>query len=45
MPSMSTAPEGPGPVSGAGDGLPSDLREGYAEIGDARLHYVERGGR
>jgi pimeloyl-ACP methyl ester carboxylesterase len=21
----------------------SDLREGYAEIGDARLHYVEAG--
>ena len=30
-------------VSGAGDGLPSDLREGYAEIGDQRLHYVEAG--
>ena len=23
--------------------LPSDLREGYAEIGDVRLHYVEAG--
>ncbi len=43
MPSMSTAPDGPGSVSGAGDGLPSDLREGYAEIGDVRLHYVEAG--
>ena len=47
MPSSSTAPEGPGSVSGApnlpGDGLPSDLREGYAEIGDQRLHYVEAG--
>jgi epoxide hydrolase 4 len=27
----------------APDGLPSDLREGYAEIGDQRLHYVEAG--
>ena len=47
MSSSSTAPEGPGSVSGApnpsGDGLPSDLREGYAEIGDQRLHYVEAG--
>ena len=38
MSSSSTAPEGPGPVSGApnlsGDSLPSELREGYAEIGD-----------
>src|SRR5580692_4347958 len=42
MPSSSTAPEGPGPVSGAPN-LPSDLREGYAEIGDQRLHYVEAG--
>src|SRR6059058_4801615 len=33
MSSSSTAP----------DGLPSDLREGYAEIGDQRLHYVEAG--
>jgi pimeloyl-ACP methyl ester carboxylesterase len=24
-------------------GLPGDLREGYAEIGDQRLHYVEAG--
>ena len=71
MPSLSSAPEGPGSVSGApnlsagftdtfasrsidtgdpgraaviaGDGLPSDLREGYAEIGDQRLHHVEAG--
>src|SRR6266851_6266637 len=42
MPSSSTAPEGPGSVSGAPN-LPSDLREGYAEIGDVRLHYVEAG--
>jgi pimeloyl-ACP methyl ester carboxylesterase len=42
MSSSSTAPEGPGSVSGAPD-LPSDLREGYAEIGDQRLHYVEAG--
>jgi pimeloyl-ACP methyl ester carboxylesterase len=27
----------------ADDGLPGDLREGYAEIGDQRLHYVEAG--
>jgi hypothetical protein len=42
MPSSSTAPEGPGSISGAPN-LPSDLREGYAEIGDQRLHYVEAG--
>ena len=42
MPSSSTAPEDPGSVSGAPD-LPSDLRDGYAEIGDQRLHYVEVG--
>src|ERR1700751_6114605 len=36
MPSSSTTPEGP-------SSLPSDLREGYAEIGDQRLHYVEAG--
>ncbi len=44
MPSLSTTPEGPGSVSGAPDlpaGLPSDLHEGRAEIGDQRLHYVE----
>ena len=29
--------------SAAPDGLPADLREGYAEIGDQRLHYVEAG--
>jgi len=42
MSSSSTAPEGSGSVSGAPD-LPSDLREGYAEVGDQRLHYVEAG--
>ena len=42
MPSSSTTPEGPGSVSG-GSNLPGDLREGYAEIGDQRLHYVEAG--
>src|ERR1700726_2242279 len=42
MPSLSTAPEGSGSASGAPN-LPSDLREGYAEIGDVRLHYVEAG--
>ena len=42
MPSSSTAPEGRGSVSGAPD-LPGDLREGYAELGDVRLHYVEAG--
>src|SRR5690349_19988180 len=36
MPSSSAAPEGP-------SSLPSVLREGYAEIGDQRLHYVEAG--
>jgi hypothetical protein len=40
MPSSSTAPEGPGSVPGAPN-LPSDLREGYAEVGDQRLHNVE----
>ncbi len=31
-------------ASGQAPGLlPSDLREGYAEIGDVRLHYVEAG--
>jgi hypothetical protein len=43
MSSSSTAPEGPGSVSGAGDGLPGGLREGYAEVGGQRLHYVEAG--
>ena len=42
MPSSSTAPEGSGPASMAPN-LPSDLREGYAEVGDQRLHYVEAG--
>jgi pimeloyl-ACP methyl ester carboxylesterase len=42
MPSSSTAPGGPGSASGAPN-LPSDLREGYAQIGDVRLHYVEAG--
>src|SRR6266705_449440 len=44
MSSSSTAPEDPGSVSGAPnpsagftDGLPSDLREGYAEIGEGPL--------
>src|ERR1700730_1319224 len=36
MPSSSAAPEGP-------SSLPGDLGEGYAEIGDQRLHYVEAG--
>jgi epoxide hydrolase 4 len=36
MSSSSTVPERSGSVSG-------DLREGYAEIGDQRLHYVEAG--
>ena len=40
MPASSTAPEGPGSAAG---GLPGDLREGYAEIGDVRLHYVKAG--
>jgi epoxide hydrolase 4 len=35
MSSSSIAPEG--------SNLPSDLREGYAEVGDQRLHYVEAG--
>jgi pimeloyl-ACP methyl ester carboxylesterase len=35
MSSSSLAPEG--------SSLPSDLREGYAEVGDQRLHYVEAG--
>jgi pimeloyl-ACP methyl ester carboxylesterase len=42
MSSSSTAPEGS--VSVFSDpNLPSDLREGYAEVGDQRLHYVEAG--
>jgi pimeloyl-ACP methyl ester carboxylesterase len=36
--------DSPGPAAViSGDGLPADLREGYAEIGDQRLHYVEAG--
>ena len=32
------------PAVGFGDGLPAELREGYADIGDGlRLHYVEAG--
>lgn len=31
------------PLVVPGDGLPADLREGYAVIGDQRLHYVEAG--
>src|SRR3954454_19769379 len=31
------------PAASFGDGLPADLREGYADIGDQRLHYVEAG--
>src|ERR1700704_881380 len=42
MSSSSTAPESSGSVPGASN-QPSDLREGYAEIGDQRLHYVEAG--
>ena len=41
-----SAPQGPGPALGAPN-LPLDdrteLREGYAEVGDVRLHYVEAG--
>jgi pimeloyl-ACP methyl ester carboxylesterase len=40
-PGMHT-PEGPGSASGAPN-LPTELREGYAEVGDVRLHYVEAG--
>jgi epoxide hydrolase 4 len=36
-----SAPEGPGTAS-VGDDL-AELREGYAEVGDVRLHYVEAG--
>jgi pimeloyl-ACP methyl ester carboxylesterase len=42
MSSSSTAPEGSGSVP-LDPNLPSDLREGYAEVGDQRLHYVEAG--
>ena len=40
------APEGPGSALGARNLPPDDrtkLREGYAEVGDVRLHYVEAG--
>jgi pimeloyl-ACP methyl ester carboxylesterase len=39
-------PEGPGSVSGPPNlppGFETELREGYAEVGDVRLHYVEAG--
>jgi pimeloyl-ACP methyl ester carboxylesterase len=53
MTSSPTAPQGPGPVTEASD-LPAgfvdaftrrsiNVREGYAELGDQRLHYVEAG--
>src|SRR5713226_3472230 len=40
-PGMHT-PEGPDSVSGAPN-LPTELREGYAGVGDVRLHYIEAG--
>jgi pimeloyl-ACP methyl ester carboxylesterase len=40
--SSPTAPEGSMSLS-ADQNLPSDLREGYADVGDQRLHYVEAG--
>jgi epoxide hydrolase 4 len=36
-----SAPEGSASISA--QSLPTDLREGYAEVGDVRLHYVEAG--
>ena len=42
MSSSPTTPEGFVSVSGDPN-LPSDLREGYADVGDQRLHYVETG--
>jgi pimeloyl-ACP methyl ester carboxylesterase len=39
---LSTDASGQGAVL-SGHGLPGDLREGYADIGDQRLHYVEAG--
>src|SRR4051795_13023197 len=40
----STGTEAPArPAASFGDGLPGDLREGYADIGDVQLHYVEAG--
>ena len=35
--------ETPAAAVSFGDGVPGDLREGYADIGDQRLHYVEAG--
>src|SRR6516164_3710189 len=41
---MSTAENKSSTASGAEPGaLPSGLREGYADVGDVRLHYVEAG--
>jgi epoxide hydrolase 4 len=37
-----SAPEGSASVLGA-PSLPTDLREGYAEVGEVRLHYAEAG--
>ena len=42
MTASSPAPEGSGSILGDPN-LPSGLREGYAEVGDQRLHYVEAG--
>jgi alpha-beta hydrolase superfamily lysophospholipase len=42
-----SASEGPGAASGAPNPSLDDrteLREGYAEVGEVRLHYVEAGG-
>src|SRR5260370_26948383 len=41
---MTTVENHTGAASGEAPGpLPSDLREGYAEVGDVRRHYVEAG--
>ncbi|HJY71703.1 MAG TPA: alpha/beta hydrolase, partial [Streptosporangiaceae bacterium] len=41
---MTTIENNTSAASGQAPGLlPSDLREGYAEVGDVRLHYVEAG--
>ena len=45
---MSTSGDGTSGASGMADQpaaelLGSDVREGYAEVGDQRLHYVEAG--
>jgi pimeloyl-ACP methyl ester carboxylesterase len=37
-----SVPEGAAAASGA-PGLPTELREGYVEVGEVRLHYVEAG--